>query len=173
MNLTSTAAQNQTGLVPFLCSLNFPQQPASSEWGLSGCWTPAKWHCTLLTKQYPPAVLFPDRYLFWTPSRECSDSSHPWSFGLVPRETSSCYVLFMVPPRLLSSLWKSVVGVRTINEPEIKFDCHNKTVPLCAESLQPESEIRGKVCVLRFFRGSIHRGKKTTNQPIVIHIVLE
>lgn len=168
MSLTSTAAQTQTGLGPFLCNPNLPQQPAESEWGLTVL-NPFQMALHSLTKQYPPAVLFPDRYLFWTPSRECSDSSHPWSFGFVPRETSSCYVLFMVPPRLVSSLWKSVVGVETINEPEIRLDCHNKTIPLCAESLQPESEILGKVCVLRIFRAKHPQRKK----KIVIHIVLE
>ena len=40
----------------------------------------------------------------------------------------------------------------TINEPEIKFECHNKTIPLCTKSPQPESEMPGKVCVQKMFK---------------------
>lgn len=32
----------------------------------------------------------------------------------------------------------------TINEPEIKFECHNKTIPLCTKSPLAESEMLGK-----------------------------
>lgn len=56
-----------------------------------------------------------------------------------------------------------MVGAGVISEPEIKFECHNKIIPLCAESLQPESEILGKDCVLRIFKAKAlqrERGKK-------------
>lgn len=43
-------------------------------------------------------------------------------------------------------------GGGTINEPEIKFECHNKTIPLCTKSPQPESEMLGKVCVQKMFK---------------------
>lgn len=55
---------------------------------------------------------------------------------------------------------ESVVGVGAINEPEIEFESPNNAVPLCAESLQPESEILGMVCVLRMFKAKHPQGQK-------------
>lgn len=75
----------------------------------------------------------------------------------------------MVSPRLVSSSEKLGVGLGTINEPEIKFECHNKTIPLCAERLHPNYEIPGEVCVLRLFKAKHPQRQKY----IVIHTVVE
>lgn len=65
-----------------------------------------------------------------------------------------------LPGRFLhcKNQWLGAGG--TINEPEIKFECCNKTVPLCVESLQPEFEALGKVCVLRIFKVKHPQRKK-------------
>lgn len=68
------------------------------------------------------------------------------------------------------------MGAGVINEPEIKFECHNKTIALCAESLQPESEILGKDCVLRIFKAKAlqrERGKKKIQLSYCVGVVKE
>lgn len=46
------------------------------------------------------------------------------------------------------------------NEPEVKFESHTNTAPLCAESLRPESGILGTVCALRTFKAKHPQGQK-------------
>ena len=154
MNLTSTRAQKEMGPVLILCNLNFPWQWAESEWGWRGCWVPAKRHSARLTKQHPPAVLFPDRYLFWTPSRECSDSSSLDLWLSSRGDLMSCLIHGVSQAGFFIVKISGGGGGRggTINEPEIKFECHNKTIPLCTKSPQPESEMLGKVCVQKMFK---------------------
>lgn len=65
--------------------------------------------------------------------------------------------IFLVRIELVGRWWG--VGKAT-NEPEVKFESHTNTAPLCAESLRPESGILGTVCALRTFKAKHPQGQK-------------
>lgn len=140
MNLTSTNAQKETRFVPFLCRLNFPQQPAKSEWGLRGCWTPAKWHSSPLTKQHPCCSFC------WQVSILNSFWRMQWQFSSLIFWLSSqgdLLMLCFIHGVSLAGFFTVKIGggnrfLHCKNKPEITFEYHNKTIPLCAKILYPE-----------------------------------